>query len=161
VRTTALSIIAITSFYSFNAAAEKCSAIRFERIQNISVQNLRRLTDAHYSRASGYISFQYFDYEDGPYRDKEKLKAIGFLMAGIGDLAENPVAGYLWVADDNEGDVKLIEKKKKKDDESDSGPTIMTFSAPKNANCPTGKFTFKLLQNGEFYGDGKLIGKVE
>ena len=133
----------------------QCPTLRFERQQVISLKDLGRLADEKATASGvGSIVFRFFDVEDRPVR--EGAHAVGLVLARMGDLAETPLGGYLWVTGSSEA---VVDGPVLNEDGGVASMTLTTDQSP--VGCRPVAFTFTLQPDGEFHAGGMPVGTVK
>lgn len=134
------------------AAVDQCQGLKFEQIQNLSLQDLGRMTQQEIVTGKpGSVVFIPFDEEDYP--QQGKFRALGLVFARVGDLGETPIGGYIWISKEaRSGGHRMT-----KEDRSIS----ITFRTEGKQRCTTPQLDFDLRQMGKIYVNGDFIGAVK
>ncbi len=134
------------------AAADKCQGFKFEQVQNLSLQDLGRMTQQKVAAGKpGSVVFIPFDDEDHP--QQGNFRALGLVFARVGDLGETPIGGYIWISKKAHSGAYAITKK-------DNSVSI-TFHTEGKQRCTTSHLDFELKQMGKIYVNGGFIGAVK
>jgi len=160
--TLVLALSACTETLAEGSDAEEIASLEIELIESLSVQEVWNLTSVNHVFSDTGVTIEVMQFSKEYYVRRDDFVPSYLVMAGMGDIDENPVAMKIWVQEDK---YLFFDEKKslQLSKEMSSGLAIFCFAEKHNkqiledSNC----VNISISDLGVVQFNGKTLGNIE
>jgi hypothetical protein len=141
-----LIVLALALFFTGTALSAPCARLELENVSSLTIQQVDQLTN-RVAESNGGFSLVLWSFDAESYPRRGSLRAVAFMLVGMGDIDEQPVGALIWSSEELHLGLARV---------AETG--IKIVSAGKDCDSSTIEITVQA--DGTVLAGGKFLGRV-